>query len=110
MLLLAAIAAVLAWPDVARLALSSMGHAPQEAFAPPRLSSLAWSHSVIALLAVVPATLIGVGFGILVTREAGRPLRPMADALVAASQAVPPVVVVALAFPVLGFGAAPTVL
>ena len=53
---------------------------------------------------------IGVLFGILITRPAGRPLRPLADALVAASQAVPPVVVVALAFPVLGFGAAPTVL
>ncbi len=77
---------------------------------PQRLISLAWSHSVIALLAVVPATVIGIGFGILVTRRAGRPLRPMADALVAASQAVPPVVVVALAFPALGFGAAPTVL
>ena len=44
------------------------------------------------------------------TRPAGRALRPFADALVAAAQAVPPVVVVALAFPVLGFGAAPTLL
>ena len=110
MLLLAACAAILAWPDVARIALASLGHSGQEAFAPQRLISLAWSHSVIALLAVVPATVIGIGFGILVTRRAGRPLRPMADALVAASQAVPPVVVVALAFPALGFGAAPTVL
>ena len=59
---------------------------------------------------MLPATAIGVALGILITRQAGRPLRPLTDALVAASQAVPPVVVVALAFPVLGFGTAPTVL
>jgi osmoprotectant transport system permease protein len=37
-------------------------------------------------------------------------LRPLVDTLAAALQAVPPVVVVALAFPALGFGAGPTLL
>jgi osmoprotectant transport system permease protein len=56
------------------------------------------------------AAVLGVAFGIAVTRPAGRPLQLVADLFAAASQAVPPVVVVALAFPSLGFGAAPTAL
>jgi osmoprotectant transport system permease protein len=110
MLALAAAAALLAWPEAARLTLAGLGRRGQEAFSAARLADLALSHIVIALLALLPAALIGIGCGILVTRPAGRALRPVADALVAASQAVPPVVVVALAFPALGFGAAPTVL
>jgi osmoprotectant transport system permease protein len=57
-----------------------------------------------------PAVLAGLAIGLFVTRPAGRALRPAADAAAAAAQAVPPVVVVALAFPALGFGAAPTML
>ena len=104
-LALAAGAALVAAPPVAGWLLGRADPYPAE-----RLAALALNHAAIVALAVVPTALIGVLFGILITRPAGRPLRPLADAVVAASQAVPPVVVVALAFPALGFGAAPTVL
>ncbi len=110
MLALGGAAALLASPQAAELARSGFGLAAEEVFPGDRLLDLALSHTIITLLAVVPATLVGVGMGILVTRSFGASLRPMADAFVAASQAIPPVVVVALAFPVLGFGIAPTVL
>jgi osmoprotectant transport system permease protein len=87
-----------------------LGGAQTEAFPADRLVALAASHAQLAMLAMLPAAIIGVGLGMLVTRPAGAGLRPFVDQLAAASQAVPPVVVVALAFPVLGFGAAPTVL
>jgi len=81
-----------------------------EAFPLDRLLDLAWSHAQLALLGAMPAALLGIGLGVAVTRPTGRELRPLADALAAAAQAVPPVVVVALAFPTLGFGVAPTAL
>src|SRR3954452_6255150 len=110
MLGLAFVAALVASPLVASSGLAALGLEVKETFPVARLLDLARTHSTIAALAVLPAACIGVALGILITREAGRPLRPLTDALVAASQGVPPVVVVALAFPVLGFGTAPTVL
>jgi osmoprotectant transport system permease protein len=105
----ALIAAVLALPQVAGALLGTLGLAA-EVFSADRLFALARTHSLIALSAVIPAAVAGVGLGILVTRPAGRSLRPLVDSLVAAAQSVPPVVVVALALPSLGFGAGPTVL
>jgi osmoprotectant transport system permease protein len=86
------------------------GGRPLEAFSTDRLLSLAGAHAELAVLAIVPAAIAGIGLGVLVTRPFGTALRPLTDTVVAGSQAVPPVVVVALAFPSLGFGAAPTVL
>jgi osmoprotectant transport system permease protein len=110
LLALALAAAILATPAVASSVLAILGLAFKEAFSVERLLGLARTHVVIALLGVIPAAIGGLMLGILITRPTGRSLKPLTDALVAGSQAVPPIVVVALAFPVLGFGAAPTVL
>ncbi|MGG5886553.1 ABC transporter permease subunit [Falsiroseomonas sp. HC035] len=75
-----------------------------------RLAALALGHVGLALAGVIPAALIGLALGILVTRPALLALRPAADALAAGAQAVPPVVVVALAVPAFGFGWGPTIL
>uniref|UniRef100_UPI0022EA5BD6 ABC transporter permease subunit n=1 Tax=Falsiroseomonas oryzae TaxID=2766473 RepID=UPI0022EA5BD6 len=75
-----------------------------------RLAGLALAHAGLALVGVVPAALLGLALGVWVTRPAGRGMRPAADALAAAGQAVPPVVVVALAVPAFGFGLWPTAL
>ncbi len=75
-----------------------------------RLTGLGLAHAGLTLVGVVPAALLGLGLGILATRPATRALRPAADALAAAAQAVPPVVVVALAVPAMGFGWGPTIL
>lgn len=77
-----------------------------------RLLGLAGQHLLLVLGGAGPAVLLGIAVGLWVTRPegVGRALRPVADAGAAAAQAIPPVVVVALAFPALGFGAAPTLL
>ncbi|WP_419896774.1 ABC transporter permease [Roseomonas sp. USHLN139] len=67
-------------------------------------------HLALSLGAALLAGLIGIGAGVLATRGAGQRLRPLFDALFALAQAVPPIAVIALALPLLGFGAAPTLL
>ena len=101
--------AVLATAPVASAAWGALGGAGR-AFPTGRLLGLAASHAAVAVPGAVLGALAGFALGVAVSRPSGRALRPLADALVAAAQAVPPVVVVALAFPVLGFGAAPTLL
>ncbi|MBI0536797.1 ABC transporter permease [Roseomonas sp. KE2513] len=70
---------------------------------------LGW-HLVLSLGAVGLAALIGIPAGILATRPAGRRMRPLLDAVFSLAQGIPPVAAVALALPLLGFGAAPTLL
>jgi osmoprotectant transport system permease protein len=74
------------------------------------LLTLFGQHIVLAGLATVGAAIVGVSVGVLVTRPAGRSLIPLVRDLAALAQTVPPVAVLVLAVPVLGFGTAPTVL
>ena len=70
---------------------------------------LTLAHLFLVITASLLATVIGVGSGILVTRQAGRAFRPLMETLVAAGQTIPPVAVLAIAVPVMGFGAWPAV-
>ena len=73
-----------------------------------RLLSLTLSHLGLVALAVVASTVVAVGLGILVTRPAGREFLPLARTVTSVGQTFPPVAVLALAVPVMGFGAGPT--
>jgi osmoprotectant transport system permease protein len=68
------------------------------------------SHAWLVALSSLIAVLAGVGVGILVTREGGRPFRQLADQLAAIGQTFPPVAVLALTVPVIGFGFAPALI
>ncbi|WP_237182912.1 ABC transporter permease [Roseomonas marmotae] len=72
--------------------------------------ALLGSHLLLSLGAAAVAALLGLLAGILATRPGGRRLRPLLDALFSLAQSVPPIAVIALALPGLGFGAAPTLL
>ena len=72
------------------------------------LLSLTLSHLGLLALAVVASTVVAVGLGILVTRPAGREFLPLARTVTSVGQTFPPVAVLALAVPVMGFGAGPT--
>jgi osmoprotectant transport system permease protein len=102
--------ASLADPQVASSLVGALGGAAKTAVPADRLIDLAARHAGLALASVAVAAIVGVALGVIVTRSAGARLRPLVDTIAAGLQAVPPVVVVALAFPALGFGAAPTVL
>ncbi|MDO5604742.1 MAG: ABC transporter permease [Paracoccus sp. (in: a-proteobacteria)] len=72
------------------------------------LLSLTVSHLGLVAAAVTASSVIAVGLGIVVTRPAGREFLPLARTVTAVGQTFPPVAVLALAVPVMGFGAGPT--
>ena len=68
---------------------------------------LLW-HLTAVLLAIAAATLVALLGGIWVTRAGGREFLPLARAIANLGQTFPPVAVLALAVPALGFGLTPT--
>ena len=71
---------------------------------------LALAHLRLVAFSSLCATLIGIGAGIAVTRQAGREFRPLVETLAAAGQTFPPVAVLAVAVPVIGFGEQPAMI
>ena len=74
------------------------------------LASLTLRHVEIVAISSGLTILVGLPLGIWVTRPSGRDFRDVVAAGVDLGQTFPPVAVLALAMPVLGFGLAPTVL
>lgn len=72
--------------------------------------ALTLDHLQLVALASLAAVAVGLALGIAVTRSSGQPLRPTVQAVAVVGQTFPPVAVLALAVPLIGFGAAPTLL
>jgi len=88
------------------LPLTKNGQAP--IYTQSALLDLAVSHIVIVAIATVASTIVAVGLAILVTRPSGREFLPLSRSLANIGQTFPPVAVLAIAVPLLGFGTAPT--
>ena len=74
------------------------------------LLSLALAHIGIVFLAAAASTLVALTLGILVTRAGGAEFLPLSRTLVNIGQTVPPVAVLAIAVPLVGFGQKPTLI
>jgi osmoprotectant transport system permease protein len=72
--------------------------------------SLLGSHLAIVGASSALSLAVGVAAGIFVTRDAGREFRPLVETLVAIAQTIPPVAVLAIAVPLIGFGALPALI
>jgi osmoprotectant transport system permease protein len=68
---------------------------------------LLWEHCKLVGLSSLAAVLVGSAAGIFVTRPAGKAFEPIVQTIVSMGQTVPPVAVLALAVPVVGFGELP---
>jgi osmoprotectant transport system permease protein len=68
---------------------------------------LALAHCQLVAISSLVAAAGGIGLGIFVTRGVGREFAPIVSAIAAIGQTFPPVAVLALAIPALGYGAAP---
>ncbi len=74
------------------------------------LYRLVGEHAYMVGLSSGLACLIGVGLGVGVTRRLGREFLPSVNAMVSIGQTFPPVAVLAVAVPAVGFGAKPTII
>jgi osmoprotectant transport system permease protein len=71
---------------------------------------LFFAHFVLVAAASLGASVVGLALAIFVTRPAGTQFRSMVDTLAAIGQTFPPVAVLAIAVPLIGFGARPTLI
>ena len=72
--------------------------------------SLLLAHLKIVGLSSSVAVIAGIGAGIFATRASGREFRPLIETLVSVGQTLPPVAVLAVAVPLIGFGEAPALI
>jgi osmoprotectant transport system permease protein len=73
-------------------------------------AALVLAHLNLVLLSGVIAVVLGVAAGLLVTRPAGRAFRSALETVLAISQSFPPVAVLAVAVPLVGFGETPALI
>ncbi len=71
---------------------------------------LAVAHLVTVLIAAAASTVVAVGLGVFVTRPVGAAFLPLSRTLVNVGQTFPPVAVLAVAVPLVGFGQTPTLI
>lgn len=74
------------------------------------LWELVVQHANMVAVSSLLATLIGTGLGVFVTRRWGREFLPVVNSLVSIGQTFPPVAVLAVAVPAVGFGYKPTII
>ncbi len=67
-------------------------------------------HCALVVLSTVAAILTGVGLGIFATRKMGQDFEPLIQSISSLSQTFPPVAVLALTVPAVGFGFTPTLI
>lgn len=72
------------------------------------LVDITLNHLWITFLATLASTVVAVGLAILVTRPFGKEFLSLSRSLANVGQTFPPVAVLALAVPILGFGTEPT--
>ena len=80
---------------------------PRPMYEQDSFSSLLLAHIKLVGVSSSAAVLVGISAGIFATRASGRDFRPLSETLVSAGQTFPPVAVLAVAVPLMGFGEAP---
>jgi osmoprotectant transport system permease protein len=83
---------------------------PRVLYPASSLFSLALTHLALVVASSLVSVLLGLAVGVFVTRASGKEFLPLALSLGSLAQVFPPVAVLALAYPVLGFGFAPSLL
>lgn len=73
-------------------------------------AALALAHLTLVAVSSLVAVAVGVGLGVAVTRPAGLEFRSLVETITAAGQTFPPVAVLAIAVPVMGFGQQPAII
>lgn len=83
---------------------------PRPIYLQEPLAELLWRHLGLVVVSSAAAVLLGTLTGIAATRRGGRAFRPLLETVAAMGQTFPPVAVLAVAVPVVGFGEGPALL
>jgi osmoprotectant transport system permease protein len=109
-LLAALVALVLGMPLLRPLFAAAFPALDRPLYEQDSFIALLGSHLAIVGASSALSLAAGVAAGIFVTRDAGREFRPLVETLVAIAQTIPPVAVLAIAVPLIGFGALPALI
>jgi osmoprotectant transport system permease protein len=101
------LAAVVAMPYSRPAFAALFPHLKRPLYVQDGFASLLGIHAALVAASSLAAAALGVGAAVFATRAAGAAFRPMIEQAVAVGQTVPPVAVLALAVPAMGYGAAP---
>lgn len=83
---------------------------PRPVYQQESFAALALAHFWLVGISSLFAVIIGTGAGIIVTRPWGAEFRPLVETIAAVGQTFPPVAVLAIAVPVIGFGLQPAII
>lgn len=83
---------------------------PRPVYQQESFLALALAHFSLVGISSLVAVIIGMGAGIVVTRSWGTEFRPLVETIAAVGQTFPPVAVLAIAVPVMGFGPQPAII
>ncbi|MEJ8322361.1 ABC transporter permease [Kosakonia sacchari] len=109
--LMALFVALLVWlPHSAALFSAFFPQLSRPVYLQESFISLTAAHFSLVAVSSVIAIVLGIGAGVAVTRSAGREFRPLAETIAAVGQTFPPVAVLAIAVPVMGFGKQPAII
>ena len=108
--LLALLALALGLPALKPLFAAAFSGLERPLYEQESFIDLLGAHLAIVGISSGIAALVGVSAGVFVTRRAGREFRPLVETLVAMGQTFPPVAVLAVAAPLIGFGEAPALI
>ena len=104
------VALLLLMPYSAPLFSTLFPELPRPVYQQESFVTLTLAHFWLVGASSVFAIVLGVGAGIAVTRPAGREFRPLVETIAAVGQTFPPVAVLAIAVPVMGFGQQPAII
>ena len=83
---------------------------PRPLYQQAGFAALTLAHAELVGISSLVAIVVGVSAGVIVTRPAGCEFRPLVETLAAMGQTFPPVAVLAMAVPVMGFGEKPAII
>lgn len=105
------LAALVLWlPDSQPLFSSLFPQLERPVYSQEPFAQLLWQHMLLVAVSSAVAVVIGTLLGLFVTRPAGRQFKPLLETVVSMGQTFPPVAVLAVAVPIVGFGELPALM
>lgn len=101
---------VVGLPHSEPLFASLFPHLERPVYRQEPFTQLLWQHLLLVGVSGAASVLVGTLAGVWVTRPGGKAFRPVVETLVSMGQTLPPVAVLALAVPALGFGELPALM